>query len=564
MDEPAGYEVELFLDSCKIHRKKGSLSFFDGTTTYYDTSAQAQIDATFGGASLAFSQNPMTHFLEKAPKDQLEFVEGALFNSGVEIKEVKARFKENKYALDREKKELNTKIEMVQEFLRKLGPAQEIVDVAGHEGAGLDKNLVFLENKLSLYRQYTERRTELQKRCSYLGARIEDLKKARATTIPYTEEQLYAHSKVKKELETLQYERYQEYTVEECQQIVKEYEEDLDVLLRASPTRCPSCASLLSVDEGSARVIDEPSDPLKISAILKDFSVECAQEGIKEIRKQIKLFESYASKRAQIDYASTSLLNVKNERELLEELKNSHKRAYELSSVEKEQEETRARLNALNNRASDIFATIEEDKKKLLSAQKRMEDEELYKIRLKDSQTRVEYTTKLEELTKVYLFLERRLDGLSRALSVLLRTEQEFIGGALEDLCEKVNCTLTRLFTTDIPIVRLEIEATTGGVKALKVSFARLGNDKYTYAMFSSGEKTRLNIAFLLAFAEIKKYKILLLDEATGHLNEDVATRVICHVKEAFKGRIVLTSLSDKQSSNYCYTSSNIARDVAQ
>jgi ATPase subunit of ABC transporter with duplicated ATPase domains len=60
-----------------------------------------------------------------------------------------------------------------------------------------------------------------------------------------------------------------------------------------------------------------------------------------------------------------------------------------------------------------------------------------------------------------------------------------------------------------------------------------------SYSMLSSGEQVKVNVAFLLAFAKIQNYKILLLDEATRHLDKTNTNRIIKYISRSFDGKII-------------------------
>ena len=58
--------------------------------------------------------------------------------------------------------------------------------------------------------------------------------------------------------------------------------------------------------------------------------------------------------------------------------------------------------------------------------------------------------------------------------------------------------------------------------------------------MLSGGELSRINLAFTLALSEIFNNPILLLDECTSNLNQELTTLVFDTIKESFSTKTVI------------------------
>jgi ABC-type transport system involved in cytochrome bd biosynthesis fused ATPase/permease subunit len=58
--------------------------------------------------------------------------------------------------------------------------------------------------------------------------------------------------------------------------------------------------------------------------------------------------------------------------------------------------------------------------------------------------------------------------------------------------------------------------------------------------MLSGGELSRVILAFTLALAEIHNSPLILLDESTASLDQDLTSSVITGLKENFSSRLVI------------------------
>ena len=59
-------------------------------------------------------------------------------------------------------------------------------------------------------------------------------------------------------------------------------------------------------------------------------------------------------------------------------------------------------------------------------------------------------------------------------------------------------------------------------------------------SMLSGGELSRVNLAYTIALAEMFNIPLLLLDECTASLDEDLTNTVFETIRESFNGKITL------------------------
>lgn len=539
-NEKAKYEVELFLDHYHIHRKRTTVLFSDGDITVCDAKAQSHINQIFGEVLLCFSQNLSSFFLEKSPREQLEVLETVVFKSETSVKDIKTRFKENKARLVKESATIDSKIALVKEFIQKMGPVRDIVSVDDSDETSLRRTLVFHRNRLHLEKRSLERQSELSQRLHHLQSRLTDIIALNSVKIDYTFEELYAHINAKRELTELQYKNYSEYTADECRTAIMEYKSDLSVLAEKTFTSCPKCYSQLVIRDSELRIDDEDDGDSAqlVQDILLDLDVSSSQEGIEIIKRQVLLFDTYLSNRVKIERISKNIIeSVQDEKKLLDILNGAEQRKREIQLLETEIGAIKVRLDAL--RAQLIELDISSDEKTLVdSISQKLTNKSIFEQQVKDNNNRKEYSTKLFELERAHTLLSRKISSIARAFSLFLETEHEYMKDKMEKICSFVNQNLVAFFPDYPPHITLSIDASSNGVKSLNVGISYMDHS-YSYSMLSSGEQVKVNMAFLLAFAKIQNYKILLLDEATRHLDKTNTNRLIKYISQSFDGKIV-------------------------
>jgi ABC-type lipoprotein export system ATPase subunit len=528
------YEAELALeDGTRIRRTKTRLIWADAgaDATFSDSVAQDKIDKMFGRFFFSYSQSNVAQFLEMAPREQLETLETVLFNDELDIKALKAKFNAEKRTLDGVQNQLSAQRGLVLDFLRKLGHVDTVANAhSDADEIDLKARLYFLRNRVYIRNLYTEKKELAAREIADLECKIAA---ARAGgELPYSKEQVVVHLEAAKQLQKLGWRDYLGYSVADCEEEIQNYQCDEAVLACADSYACPSCGSSLCLKEGKLAL--SAGDSEKTRELLDDLGAASVADGLREVRRQISLYENYKKKREAIDEWKQELLPIENAEAVYRALLERERVGVEASVLEAQLAQRRRYLETLQAeaRAADVANWGHEQEIDEISQS--LQHAELYEMRAKESQIRADYEAQLADLaTKVALCASRQ-QGLVRASVIFAQTEQQY----LQEMIEQMTADLNRLMALVFEPVRevaLEIDATAGGARKLRITFDR----DYTYDMFSGGEKARINLCFLVVLARFQRFKILLLDEFTRFLDKETIARVTLMLTENFEGQII-------------------------
>lgn len=243
---------------------------------------------------------------------------------------------------------------------------------------------------------------------------------------------------------------------------------------------------------------------------------ECLQK-INELKEQVTILEG------EID-RNTAFIE-RNETEY----KRKYKDCRPLLTVENEREELETRLNTLktlNIEMSGIVEKIEEYKR---------------------------YDQQLEEYTlwkkkTASLSAKEKVARDTYSASTILRekiSEAESI--IVQDMIEKINNhaqEYLNLFFIDHPIVVKLASFRENGKKVIKpqinLCIDYKGMEDIDLPMLSGGEMSRVVLAFTLALAEMFSSPIIMLDECTASLDQELTSTVIEGIKTNFGERLVI------------------------
>jgi len=527
----APFSVELSLEGgARLTRAKTSLVYFDGEYVS-DVVAQSKIDKQFGRHLFVYSQGNSTHFLELAPREQLELMEEILFGDEVDIKELKGKFNAEKRVLDGVRRELESKERLTREFLAKIGPITEVTHTRVENEREIRHRLCFLQMRLKLRAMYGEKKGQLERELKDFAGRLKAAN--RAPAVPYSEEQVARHIEAARRLQGIRAADYAEYTAAECEVELEDYRKDEELLRTAEALECPVCHFPCHL---KGEKLEAAKDLPDITSLLEELEVESREEALIETRRQIVLYQNYKEKRELLEKYQADILPLADAAAAYRELRARAKVNFEVEMLEAQRAERKGRLEALERAARESgvaeWGAHEVEVKELTGM---LENAELHSMREKETAIRREYEAQLAELAKKARMCDARRGGLMRANGLLADTEQQYLGEMIEYFVAEVNQLLEEVFTEGLKI-EMAIEAGANGARKLKVVF----NNGYVYEMFSGGEKARINLCFLVVFAKVQKYRVLLLDEVTRGLDRETAGTVFEALRRNFAGQIIV------------------------
>lgn len=166
---------------------------------------------------------------------------------------------------------------------------------------------------------------------------------------------------------------------------------------------------------------------------------------------------------------------------------------------------------------------------------------EMFVLRQKEYELNLQRQKEMDEIVHDLSGLEKRMNAMTELRQLILKTESEWIELKLAEISRLVNVYAEEMFTEPISVqLRMTRKTQTQTEKVqvqLEVFYKNMNCD---ISLLSGGEQARLNLAFILAFAHVFHSPLLLLDECTSNLDQELTTTVLEHIESVGIPKVVL------------------------
>lgn len=138
--------------------------------------------------------------------------------------------------------------------------------------------------------------------------------------------------------------------------------------------------------------------------------------------------------------------------------------------------------------------------------------------------------------------LEKQVLAARQMIELIRTSEGIVLKQSVDQLNVEVALFLDRLFVDDPINVRIDLfsESKTKGLQLKLNMFIEYKNMECDWTMLSGGEQSRVNLAFTLAFARLLNSPLILLDECTSHLDQELTGIVIETIQDIFQDCLVV------------------------
>lgn len=266
-------------------------------------------------------------------------------------------------------------------------------------------------------------------------------------------------------------------------------------------------------------------------------NMEVAPEGLveNEIRTRLETAklarQMYKNLNSQINSVTEDIQNTKLK---ISTIKDSHIEKYSNIKTPKE--------------IKNIIATYTNEITSLKSAEKKSEDlirtTEEYEVYLEQKQ---KYDSIIEKKTKCQAKLDvtkKQYAALGNLKQKVIEAESIAIQNILESINNHVQIYLDSFFPEQPICVKLVNfkETKTVSKPQVTIELDYKGHEVNSLSSLSDGELTRVILAFTLAMCEMFNSPVLLLDECTSYLDQELTTTVFSSIKENFKNKLVIVA----------------------
>jgi exonuclease SbcC len=166
---------------------------------------------------------------------------------------------------------------------------------------------------------------------------------------------------------------------------------------------------------------------------------------------------------------------------------------------------------------------------------------EKYKEYEKKLDTYNDWTTKLNDLIESEKYARKKLSAINQLKEKILEAESIAILNVINSINNHAQIYLDDFFTDDPISVRLlPFKETKKGSKAqINIQIEYKGQESGVECL-SGGELSRVILAYTLALAEMFNTPLVMLDECTSSLDQELTTTVVESIKTHFEGKLVL------------------------
>jgi DNA repair exonuclease SbcCD ATPase subunit len=263
--------------------------------------------------------------------------------------------------------------------------------------------------------------------------------------------------------------------------------------------------------EKGAGIVDESIDEEELRATIARETENCNQ--IRRVGKQITDYTG------ELDKVSRAITRLETDHRAKW---SGNTQPFDQAIVEKR--ELITSHEATRDDQADILTKIA----KYLEAEKEMEN--YRKLERKTEESKVAEIRARKRYGSACLFRDK-----------ILETESIAIANMIESINAHAQLYLDHFFPDNPISVKLQSfrESKTGDKPCINLEIDYRGIE-HDLSMLSGGELSRVILAFTLALAEIHNSPLILLDESTASLDQDLTSSVITGLKENFSSRLVI------------------------
>ena len=269
-------------------------------------------------------------------------------------------------------------------------------------------------------------------------------------------------------------------------------------------------AELETLEKG-AGIVDE-----SIAEEQLRFTIACETENCNQIRRVGKQITDYTG---ELDKVSRAITRLESDHRAKW---SGNTQPFDQAIVEKR--ELITSHEATRDDQADILTKIA----KYLEAEKEMEN--YRKLERKTEESQIAEIRARKRYGSACLFRDK-----------ILETESIAIANMIESINAHAQLYLDHFFPDNPISVKLQSfrESKTGDKPCINLEIDYRGIE-HDLSMLSGGELSRVILAFTLALAEIHNSPLILLDESTASLDQDLTSSVITGLKENFSSRLVI------------------------
>jgi len=166
---------------------------------------------------------------------------------------------------------------------------------------------------------------------------------------------------------------------------------------------------------------------------------------------------------------------------------------------------------------------------------------QMYLIKQKEYDVYCERLSEILALRRDLEQLEARMNAIAELRQIILKTESEIIEHKIAEITRLVNVYADEMFVEPISVQMRMTKKTQTQVEKVQVQLEVFyKNMNCDISLLSGGEQARLNLAFILAFAHVFHSPLLLLDECTSNLDQELTSTVLEHIESVGIGKVIL------------------------
>jgi DNA repair exonuclease SbcCD ATPase subunit len=214
--------------------------------------------------------------------------------------------------------------------------------------------------------------------------------------------------------------------------------------------------------------------------------------------------------------------------------------------LQKKIEYLEAQLPSLDTFTEKFDITeLDQDKKQveeeIISYREQIHAYELYGIHYEKYCKYLETVKDMEELARKIQILEKRMSAVSEFKQLILKTESEIIDQKTREISSLVNLYCTQIFNEPITVELKTTKKTSTQNDKVQIQLeVYYKNMKCDPSLLSGGEQARLNLAFVLAFANVFQSRLLMLDECTSNLDQELVQIVVEQIETTGIPKVIL------------------------
>lgn len=188
---------------------------------------------------------------------------------------------------------------------------------------------------------------------------------------------------------------------------------------------------------------------------------------------------------------------------------------------------------------------LEEDKKQvekdILSYREHVHAYEVYNLHYERYCKYIETLQEIEKLSKHIQILEKRMSATLEFKQLILKTESEIIDQKTREISNLVNLYCMQIFNEPITVELKTTKKTSTQHDKVQIQLeVYYKNMKCDPSLLSGGEQARLNLAFVLAFANVFHSRLLMLDECTSNLDQELVQIVVDQIETTGIPKVIL------------------------